>query len=134
VIAFKRPEFSVWFFHNQGINIVRQWFDDEQISDNAWIAFGALLTIYKSGGIRAIQACVVDLGNGFLGLKVAQRSGAVPCPVFRIGPFDEKTEITFLVGARWDEKKNRVRPFSAVGEAEENLELLLEDKTRRRRG
>jgi hypothetical protein len=132
VIQLRRPEFGVYFFYDHGVNVVRQWF--EQTSEVAWIAFGAMLTIYESGGIESIRACVTDLGNGFLGLKVAQRVGPIPCPIFRLGPFDEETEITFLAGSRWVEKKNRVRPFSALGEAEENLELLLEDRTRRRRG
>jgi hypothetical protein len=134
VIVLKKPVFGVYFFYDHGVNVVRRWFFDERIPEVAWIAFDALMMIYESGGIGAIQACVADLGNGFLGLKVAQRVGVLPCPIFRRGPFDEETEITFLAGARWDEKNNRVRPFSAIGEAEENLELLLEDRTRRRRG
>jgi hypothetical protein len=133
VIRLKKPGFSVYFFYDQGFNVVQRWFD-EQAPEVAWIALEALLMIYESGGIGAIQACIADLGNGFLGLKVAQRVGVLPCPIFRLGPFDEETEITFLAGARWDEKHNCVRPFSAIGEAEENLELLLENRTRRRRG
>jgi hypothetical protein len=86
VIQLRRPEFGVYFFYDDGANVVRQWVS------------------------------------------------TIPCPIFRLGPFDEETEITFLAGARWDEKKNGVRPFSAIGEAEENLELLVEDRTRRRRG
>jgi hypothetical protein len=134
VITFRKAEHAVYFFFIGNVNVVRKWFNDEQIGDVEWPAFQALLDIYESGGPRSIQACTIDLGNGFLGLKVMRRGGVLPCPIFRLGPFDEEMEITFLAGARWDEQKKRVRPFSAIGEAEENLELLLEDPRRRRRG
>ena len=132
VISLNRPEFSVYFYQKEGVDVVRRWFNEQP--EIAWSAFEALLAIYKSGGFHTIQACVEELGGGFLGLKVPQRVGLIPCPIFRLGPFDAETEITFLTAGSWDERKNRVRPFSATGEAEENLESLLEDKGKRRRG
>lgn len=134
VIPFKRSGYSVYFFVKEGANVVRKWFDDEQIAEVEWAAFQALLDIYESGGPASIQASTIDLENGFFALLSVRRGGVLPCPIFRLGPFDEQTEITFLAGARWDEKKKRVRPFSAIGEAEENLEVLLETPSRRRRG
>jgi hypothetical protein len=77
---------------------------------------------------------VIDLHDGFYGLRSVRKGGILPCPIFRLGPFDAQTEITFLAPARWDSRLKRVRPFSAVGSAEENLEVLLADHSRRRRG
>lgn len=134
VIPFRRSEFDVYFFYDKGVNVVRKWFSDAEIPEVAWIAFCSTLDIYEACGLAAIRSCIVDLENGFWGLKISQRGGPPPCPIFRAGPFDEKSEITFLAGGRWDENKKRVRPYSALGVAEENLELLLEDRTRRRRG
>jgi hypothetical protein len=134
VISLSRSKYAVYFFVEQGANIVRKWFRDEQIEDVEWAAFEALLDIYESCGLASIQASTIDAGGGFFALKSVRRGGVLPCPIFRPGPFDEQTEITFLAGARWDERKKRVRPFSAVGEAEENLEVLLGDPSRRRRG
>ena len=134
VIPFRRKaEYGVYFFLEGGANVVDKWFDDEQIDEVEWAAFQALLDIYESGGPRSVQSCTIDLENGFSGLKIMRRGGVLPCPIFRLGPFDEEMEITFLAGARWDEQKQRVRPFSAIGQAEENLELLLDDRSRRRR-
>jgi len=134
VILFKKPEYGVYFFFNNGVHIVRKWFDDKDIGIVGWAALEARLNIYESCGFRSIRSCAIDLGDGFFGLQIGLRGVILPCPIFRLGPFDEEMEITFLAGASWDEKKKRVRPFGAVGEAEENLELLLEDRNRRRRG
>jgi hypothetical protein len=131
---FRKAGYSVYFFATEGFHIVRRWFDDEGVADVEWAAFQALLDIYESGGLRSIQASTIDLGSGLWGLLVMRRGGSLPCPIFRLGPFDEEMEITFLAGARWDPQKKRVRPFGAIGEAEENLELLLQDPRRRRRG
>lgn len=134
VIPFKKAEYVVYFFVEEGVSVVETWFRSQENPDVERAAFWALLDIYQGGGPESIRASTLDLGSGFLGLKVVRRGGILPCPIFVLGPFDEKTEITFLAGARWDDTKKRVRPFSAVGTAEENLEALWENSGRRRRG
>jgi hypothetical protein len=134
VIPFKRIEYAVYFFLEGGVNIVDQWFWNQENPDVERAALHGLLDIYKSGGLGCIAASILDFGDGFYGLKVVRRGGVLPCPIFVRGPFDEKTEITFLAGARWDDSKKRLRPFGAVGTAEENLEVLRENPARRRRG
>jgi hypothetical protein len=129
-----RPRYAAHFFLEEGVNVVRKWFWAQDNPEVEWAAFESLLDIYESGGPRSIAASTVDLGGGFYGLKVMRRGGVLPCPIFTQGPFDLETEITFLVGARWDDVKKRVRPFGSVGMAEENLEVLLRDMARRRRG
>jgi len=134
VIQFRRSEYAVYFFVEEGMNVVRKWFWNQNNEEVEWAAFLALLDIYEGGGLKAIAASTMDFGDGFWGLKVVRRGGVLPCPIFVLGPFDEETEITFLAGARWDDTKKRVRPFGAIGEAEENLEVLRENPARRRRG
>jgi len=131
VIQFRQPTYAVHFYVDGGIDVVRQWFDEKPA---ALSAFMALLDIFEAGGIGTIQSCVVEIEDGLFGLKVAQQSGETPCPIFCLGPFDQETEITFLAPGRWDQKQKCVRPYSAAGEAKENLELLLQDRARRRRG
>jgi hypothetical protein len=134
VIQFPKAKYSVYFFMEEGVNVVHRWFWTQDDPEVNWAAFRMLLDIYESGGPDSIAASTVDLGDGFCGLKVIRRGGILPCPIFRLGPFDEETEITFLLGARWDDARKRIRPFGAVGTAEENLEVLLENRGRRRRG
>jgi hypothetical protein len=134
VIRLKRPEFCVYFFWYAGRSPVAEWFRSRENPESDWAGFQMLVDIYKGGGFLAVRYSTEDLGNGFYGLKVAGRGELIPCPIFTRGPFDTETEITFLVGAGWDERKKRVRPYGAVGTAEENLEVLLESQKWRRRG
>jgi hypothetical protein len=135
VIQFKRRAgYAVYsFIENDGRTVLERWFEESEVPEFVWAAFYGLWTIYEAGGPLSIQGSVIDVGNGFFGLVIPLRGTVTPCPIFRFGPFDEETEITFLSGAQWDDKRKRVRPFSAVGIAEENLELLLERRHRRRR-
>jgi len=137
VIEFKKPEeakYAVYsFIEDSGRTVFEEWFAANGISDILWGGIYALWDIYEAGGPLSISTSVIDLENGFYGLLVPRKGDVTACPVFRFGPFDEATEITFLAGAKWDDKLKRVRPFSAVGTAEENLAVLLERPYRRRR-
>jgi len=134
VISMKKPQFSAYFFTESGVDVVRRWFEACVNAEAEWSAFQGQLDIFKAGGYHAIKSTTVELGNGLYGFKVQRSGGAIPCPIFTIGPFDKETEITFLIGARWDEVKKRVRPYGSEGTAEENLETLVGDSKRRRRG
>jgi hypothetical protein len=135
VITLKRPRYAIHsYVEDDGRTVLERWFDDHEIPEVIWGGIYALWDIYEGGGPLSIRASVIDLGNGFYSLLVPRRGGVSACPIFRFGPFDEETEITFLAGAQWDDKLKRVRPFSAVGIAEENLELLLQKPKRRRSG
>ena len=135
VIPFKRPEYAVYsYVEDDGRTVLERWFDDNEIPQVVWGSVYALWDIYESGGLLSIRASMIDLGDGFYGLMSPRKGGVSPCPIFCSGPFDNETEITFLAGAQWDDRKKRVRPFGAIGVAEENLEVLLERPHRRRRG
>lgn len=136
VIVLKKPEYVVYsFVEDNGRTVIENWFDHNQVSDSVWSDIYAFWDFYKSFGLRSIRTSVVDLGDGFYGLLIPRGKGNAPgCLIFRFGPFDEETEITFLAGARWDEKLKRPRPFGSIGTAEENLLILLEHRHRRRRG
>lgn len=133
VIPFRRPKFYAFCFYEGGTNVIQEWFFRCGLEETAWPAFNSILDIYETGGVDAIRAGCVELERGFWGLKIAQASGMMPCVIFKLGPFDEETEITFLAVGTWEKSRKRVRPFTTVGQAEENLEKLLSDKTRRRR-
>lgn len=133
VIPFRRAEFSVYsFVEGDGRTIVERWFDENGLQATVWSEVYALWDFYRSYGPDSIRSSIFDLEEGFHGLSVPRSSGF--CPVFKFGPFDELTEITFLAGARWDDRKKQLRPYSALGTAKENLEVLLADQRRRRRG
>jgi hypothetical protein len=133
VIPFRRSAFSVYSFVEGGMDVVRAWFSAEANWEVEWPAFCMFLDIYEAGGFASIAYSTEDLGDGFFGLKIPRRGGTPACPIFVKGPFDEATEITFLLGARWDERQKIVRPYGSVGTARENLEVLLGSPTRRRR-
>ncbi len=137
VIPFARTgrAYSVYVFvEDSGRTALEQWFDDNEVPAIIWAGIFALWDIYENCGPFSIRASTMDLGSGFYGVLVPRKGSVSACPIFRFGPFDEETEITFLAGAKWDDSAKRVRPYSAVGTAEENLEVLLERPHRRRRG
>ena len=135
VIVLKKPEYAVYsFIEDDGRTVVEKWFDDNHVPDIVWSDIYALWDFYKSFGPHSIRASVIDFGDGFYGLKIPRKGNPPACLIFRFGPLDEETEITFLAAAIWDEKLKRVRPFGALGTAEENLEILLKHRHRRRRG
>ena len=135
VIEFKKAKYGIYsYVEDDGRTVLERWFDGNEIPQVVWASIYALWDIYESGGPLSIRASVIDLGGGFYGLMSSRKGGVSPCPIFCFGPFDKETEITFLAGAQWDDRKKRVRPFSAVGVAEENLEVLLQRPHRRRRG
>jgi hypothetical protein len=128
------PQWRVFFFlDEQRTNVVRKWLDEQGVSDPDRSALQALIDICEYSGPEALSSCTLDLENGYYALLSKHHKGGIELgPVFCHGPFGEN-EITLLAGARWDSKSKRLRPFSAVGIAEENLEILREDRTRRRR-
>jgi hypothetical protein len=95
VIPFRRPKFYAFCFYEGGTNVIQEWFFRCGLEETAWPAFNSILDIYETGGVDAIRAGCVELERGFWGLKIAQASGMMPCVIFKLGPFDEETEITF---------------------------------------
>ena len=132
VIQFRKPLFSVYsYLEDDGSTVVGRWLVANDMRPEVWSEVYALWDFCENFGPDSIRSAMIELQNGFWGLLIP-RSGNM-CPVFCFGPFDDQTEITFLAGARWDDKKKRLRPYSAIGTAEENLEVLLEYPNRRKR-
>jgi hypothetical protein len=119
------------YFDELDRNVLRQWFFENQVTEADRIALQALLDIYEYSGPRAIAASVKDLGGGFYALLSNRKGGIYPCPVFCSGPYGEE-ELTFLAGARWNQKLKRPEPRYVAGIAEERLEALQNDRNRRR--
>jgi hypothetical protein len=112
-------------------NAIYDWFIQNGVSEPDRNALQARLDIYEYSGLPGILASTFDLGNGFRALLCQRKGGINPCPVFCEGPFGED-EITFLAGARWNEKAKRPEPRYVAGIAEERLEFLRLDRKRRR--
>jgi len=111
-------------------NVVRQWMIEQNAPESDFAAFQSLIDICEAGGLYTMSHCTLDLGDGFYALQVQNKGGIFPSPVFCKGPFNE-TEITFLAGARMENKK--IKPRYAAGIAAENLEVLRAEPGRKRR-
>lgn len=112
-----------------GQNVVRRWLSENGASDADYVELQCLLDICKLSGPRGLRSCTLDLGDGFYSLQCKRKQGLNASPVFCFGPFSD-SEITFLAGARMIGK--RIVPKYVAGIAEENLEKLRNDPSRKR--
>ncbi len=119
------------FFYtdDSGQNVVKRWLYENEASEADYAALQALIDICKMNGPRGLASCAIDLGNDFYALYCQRKGGIQASPVFCYGP-SSPTEITFLVGAKMVGKQ--IIPKYAAGIAEENLEKLSNDPTRKR--
>jgi hypothetical protein len=125
------PQWRVFFFlDDQGRNIIRQWLDELEASDADRHSLQALLDICEYSGPEALSNATLDLADGFYALKSKHKGGMELSPVFIRGPFSD-SEITFLAGAQIVGKT--LKPRYAAGIAQENLEILQKQPSRRRR-
>jgi hypothetical protein len=120
----------VWFYsESQGQTVINQWLNEIDAPEPDRSRLRALLTLYKSCGLRSIASSVQDIGDGLSALISIRKGGLSLAPIFSQGPFSD-TEITFLQGAFL--KGNTTRPYSAKGAALENLENRQQEPARRR--
>jgi len=84
--------------------------------------------LYELSGERAIASVTQEIEDGLYVFRPAVKSAQPLAPVFCLGPFSD-VELTFLSGAVW--KDEVLRPYSAKGEALENLEKLRSDRSLR---
>jgi hypothetical protein len=120
----------VFFVGDQNENVTVEWLLKHGAELPDLSALQSQIDICEYSGLEAISQYLVDLGDDFYALKAFRKGGINPSPIFRKGPFNE-TEITFLAGARMIGKN--VRPHSALGTAQDNLETLLAQPWRKRR-
>lgn len=130
VILLKRWRYYCYVDENRQ-NVLRSWFSEKQVTKADRVALDGLLDLFELYGLRAVDSTTVDLGDGFYGLRSSRKGGLSLCLVFCKGPFHDD-EITFLVGATWNERSKRPEPRYAKGIAEERLETLMADRERRR--
>lgn len=130
VISFPyKPIYRAYFYLEAGQNVIQEWMNEEAIPYPDQLVLQNLIDIYEAAGLGAISTYVVDVGEGLCGLLAKRRDGVYPCPLFCCGPFDDEGEITFLAGAFRPHKM--LRPRYAPGLAQDRLEILLKDPTRR---
>ena len=118
-----------FFLDDSGQNVVRRWLYENQATEADYVELQALIDICKLSGPRGLASCTVDLGDGLYALCCMRKGGTQASPVFCYGP-TSPTEITFLAGARMDGKQ--IVPRYASGVAQENLEKLNNDDSRKR--
>lgn len=123
------PMWRVFFYEEDGVNVIRRWLDEQEASLSDREALQALIDICEYSGPDAVSSCTLDLGDGFFALLSRRKGGLELSPIFYLGPFSE-SEITFLAGALFSSRKTLI-PSYAKGIAQENLGALQRDPTRR---
>lgn len=130
VISSRRwPIYS--FVDHRGDNVIRQWLKKERVEKTQIAIFQSKIDLYERGG--------PDLSPGFIEgpiakdiykMKIKGHKGHVQLrPMVCYGPF-LPTEVTMLIGAI--EKDFKLRPENCRSQAQENRQILMDDRMRRR--
>ena len=119
------------FVTHRGENIIREWLKKERVPKTQIAIFQAKIDLYERAG--------PDLSPGFIEgpvakniykMKIKGHKGHVQLrPMVCYGPFID-TEVTMLTGAI--EKDFKLIPPNCKAEAQENREIVINDRTRRR--
>jgi hypothetical protein len=120
----------VWSFKDGPQSILDQWLAEAEATDLDVSDLKAKIMLYEYGGERAIAYASEDIGDKLYVLRFGSKSTQPFTPIFHLGPFSD-LELTFLAGGTW--KDGVLRPYSAKGQALDNLEKLGEDPNRRTR-
>ena len=126
VIQLKR---KVWCYRESGEDVIAAWLREIEATAAEMGQLSALIDLYECAGERSIGQYIMDIGDGLYSLKCLQKGGHDLAPIFCKGPSSD-LEITFLAGAL--QRQKTLRPYSAKGEAMENLEKLKADLAKRK--
>lgn len=119
----------IWtFVEESGATALRSWLSRIEASEAEVGRVKALFDLYIASGDRAVAQCSWELQDGIAAWKSIQKGGRDLVLIFQHIP--RQREITFLQGAFWMGKE--IRPYTAVGQALENLKTLMQDPSRRR--
>src|SRR5216684_1145453 len=118
----------VWAYKDGPIDVMKQWIQEIEATELDLADLRAYIMLYEYGGEKAIASVIEEIGDDLFVFRPAIKSGQPLAPIFCQGPFTE-LELTFLQGATW--KDDVVRPYSAKGNAQENLEKLRSDSRMR---
>ena len=118
-----------FYVDDSGQNVVKRWLYENGASEADYAELQSLIDICKLSGPRGLASCTIDLGDSFYALQCKRKGSIQASPVFCYGPSSD-SEITFLAGAKVIGK--RIVPKYVAGIAEENLEKLRNDPSRKR--
>lgn len=131
VILFtKWPIYS--FVTHRGENIIREWLKEEKVPRTQVAIFQAKIDAYERGGPDLSPGLIEGpVAKNIFKMKIKGHKGHVQLrPMVCYGPFTQ-TEVTMLVGAI--EKGFKLRPENCKSQAQENRDIVIADRRRRRR-
>lgn len=131
VISF--PKWPVYCFLSQRAeNVIREWLRAERVEKTQIAIFQAKINAFEYGGPELNPGLIAGpVAKDIYKMKIKGHKGHVQLrPMLCYGPFGE-TEITLLVRAI--EKDLKLRPQGCKEKAQENRQILIADRRRRRR-
>jgi len=127
------PKWPIYcFVTHRGKNIIREWLEAERIPRTQVAVFQAKIDAYERGGPDLSQGFIVGpVAKHIYKMKVKGHKGHVQLrPMVCYGPFVDG-EVTMLFGAI--EKDSKLRPEDWKEQTDNNRNVLIADRKRRRR-
>ena len=128
------PKWPIYYFvDHRGQNVIRQWLRDEKVQWAQVATFQAKIDLFERGGPGLTPGFISDgpVAKNIYKMKIKGNKGHVQLrPMVCYGPFAHN-EVTILFGAI--EKDFKLSPKNCKEKAQENLQILIADRTRRRR-
>jgi hypothetical protein len=120
------------FIDHRGQNVIREWLKREKVPKTQVATFQAKIDIYERGGPDLSPGLIVGpVAKNIFKMKIKGHKGHVQLrPLVCYGP-SVQSEVTMLVGAI--EKDFKLRPDNCKTIAQENREVVIADRERRRR-
>jgi hypothetical protein len=131
VIMFPRWPIYCFVSHRRE-NVIREWLRTEKVPTKQVATFQAKIDAYERGGPEVNPGLIVGpVAKNIYKMKIKGNKGHVQLrPMVCYGPFLE-TEVTLLLGAI--EKDFKLVPSNCKEKAQENRDIVIADRTRRRR-
>jgi hypothetical protein len=128
--------FTQWpiysFISHRGESVIREWLEQEKVPRTQVATFQAKIDAYERGGPDLNPGLIEGpVAKNIYKMKIKGNKGHVQLrPMVCYGPFLQ-SEVTMLVGAI--EKDFKLRPENCKTRAQENREIVIADRGRRRR-
>lgn len=128
------PQWPIYcFVTHRNENIIREWLRAEKVPKTQIAIFQAKIDSYERGGPDLNPGLISDgpVAKNIYKMKIKGHKGHVQLrPMVCYGPFRDG-EVTLLLGAI--EKDSKLRPENCKQQAQDNREILIADRRRRRR-
>jgi hypothetical protein len=120
------------FITHRTENVIREWLKDEKVPRTQVAIFQAKIDAYEQGGPDLNPGLIEGpVSKNIYKMKIKGHKGHMQLrPMVCYGPF-ENGEVTMLLGAI--EKDFKLRPGNCKMQAQENREILIQNRMRRRR-